>query len=132
MRALIIFAVSLMLFVAVPTTAPSVAQVRQMGGIGITVFADLNFRGKTATFRQDVPDLRPMGLDNRIRSLRVGRGEKWEVCEHANYQGRCVVVSGDESDLRRNAWDRIISILRRVDGAGPPVPPPPTDDVYIA
>src|SRR5215831_18406457 len=116
MRALFVFAVFLMLFIAIPTTAPSVAQERQMGGIGITVFADLNFRGKTATFRQDVPDLRPMGLDNRIRSLRVGRGEKWEVCEHANYQGRCVVISGEEPDLRRNQWDRIISSMRRVTG----------------
>ena len=123
MRSLFVFAISLMLMNAVPITAPNYAQERQMGGLGITVFVDPNFNGKSATFRQDIPDLRPLGLDDRIRSLRVGAGEKWEVCEHANYQGRCVVVSGEEPDLRRNAWDRIISSLHRVAGARPPLPP---------
>jgi len=75
-----------------------------MGGVGITIFTDQNFRGKSSTFREDVPDLEPLGLNDKISSLRVGPGEQWEVCEHSNYQGRCVVVSGLEPDLRRNSW----------------------------
>lgn len=58
------------------------AQERQKGGVGITVFADLNFSGKSATFRQDVPDLRAVGFNDTITSLRVAPGERWEVCEH--------------------------------------------------
>jgi Beta/Gamma crystallin len=90
-----------------------------MGGVGITVFNDRNFLGRSATFRRDVPDLEPTGLNDRISSLRVGPGEQWKICEHSNYQGRCVVVSGAESDLQRNAWNDLVSSLRRVGGEGP-------------
>ena len=123
MRTPFVFVISLVLMNAVPATAPSFAQERQMGGVGITVFVDRNFRGKSATFHQDIPNLQPTGFNDRIQSIRVGPGEKWEVCEHANYQGRCVVISGEESDLRRNQWDRIISSMRRVTGPRPPGPP---------
>lgn len=111
---------SLLVVAAVGTTVLSFAQERQMGGVGITVFTDQNFRGKSSTFRQDVPNLDPLGLNDDVSSIRVGPGEQWEVCEHANYQGRCVVVSGEERDLRGNSWDDVISSLRRVGGGGPP------------
>jgi hypothetical protein len=91
---------------------------RFIGGAGITVFADANFRGTTQTFQYDVPDLRSSGLDNKISSIRVGGGEQWEVCENRNYGGRCIVVSGQESDLRRNGWGDRISSLRRSGGGG--------------
>ena len=67
-----------------------------------------------------MPDLESLGFNDRISSLTVGPGEQWEVCEHSNYQGRCVVVSGTEPDLRRNSWNDLISSFRR---AGGPVPP---------
>jgi hypothetical protein len=57
------------------------------------------------------------GRDGRS-SLRAGPGELWEVCEHANYQGRCAVVSEEERDLRRIGWNDIISSARRVGGGG--------------
>jgi Beta/Gamma crystallin len=60
-------------------TTPSSAQERQMGGVGITVFADSNFRGQGATFRQDVRDLARHDFNDRISSLRVAPGEQWEV-----------------------------------------------------
>jgi len=107
---------------AAGATVLSFAQERQMGGVGITVFADPNFRGKSSTFRQDVPDLEPFRLNDKISSLRVGPGEQWEVCERSNYKGRCVVVSGDEPDLRRNSWNDLISSIRRVKRV-PPRPP---------
>ena len=108
----------------------SSAQRRQMGGVGITVFTDRNFNGRSATYRDDVPDLEPLGLNDRVSSLRVGRGERWEICEHSNYQGRCVVVSGTEPDLRRNSWNDLISSMRRVN-AGPLPPGPPSGNPYI-
>lgn len=118
-------------------TAMSSAQERHMGGVGITVFTDSNFRGSSATFREDVPDLNRFGLNDQVSSLRVAPGEQWEVCEHQRYQGRCVVVSGDEPQLRRNSWSDVISSLRRVRGSagGPGFPPgrpePPRGDWYI-
>ena len=94
------------------------AQQRQIGGVGLTVFADPGFRGESATFRDDVSNLQSVGLNDRISSLRVGRGEVWEVCEDANYAGRCQVVSGSEADLRSVRWSDIISSARRIRGGG--------------
>ena len=107
------------------------AQRRQMGGVGITVFTERNFNGRSATYREDIPDLEPLGLNDRISSLRVGRGERWEICEHSNYQGRCVVVSGNEPDLRRNSWNDLISSMRRVNAGPLPPPGPPSGSDYI-
>jgi hypothetical protein len=98
----------------------SAQEGRQIGGVGITVFSNPDFRGRTQTFQQDTPNLNNTGLNNNIRSLRIGRGEKWEVCDSPNYNGRCIVVSGEESDLSRNGWGNRISSFRRVrDGGGP-------------
>lgn len=111
---------------AVHVTAEQ-AQDRQIGGVGIAVFSDSNFRGRNATFRTDTPDLGPYELNDRISSLRVAPGEVWEVCEHANYGGRCQVFSGAESDLDRTGWSDAISSLRRISGGGgtyPPTQPP--------
>lgn len=112
-----------------PASLP--AQDRRLGGVGITVFQDENFRGENASFRSDVPDLRRFGFNDRITSLQVAPGEYWEGCEDANYRGRCQVFSGEERDLRRVGWSDKISSLRRVRGGGgggggivvPPRPP---------
>ncbi len=102
------------------------AQERQIGGVGLLVFADAAYRGLNATFRQDTPNLRAAGLDNRISSLQAAPGELWEVCDLVNYGGRCQVFSGSEPNLRSRGWDDIISSVRRVSGGGfPPVPPVP-------
>lgn len=116
---------------------PAVGQPdqRQMGGVGITVYENRDFRGKNATFRQDVPDLRRYGLNDKIESLEVAPGEMWEVCWDANYGGRCQVFSGFEPDLRQRGWANEISSLRRVRGGGgypPPVYPPGRPEPPIA
>jgi hypothetical protein len=106
------------------TAGLGAAQIeRQMGGIGITVFQDRNFRGRTLTFQRDIPDLRSYSMDRRISSLRIGPGEQWEVCASPNFRGGCVVVSGEESDLRRNGWNDRIASVRRVGGGAGPTPP---------
>ena len=104
-------------------------QGRAMGGVGITVYEDRDFRGRNATFRDDVPDLRQAGMNDRIESLEVAPGEMWEVCVDVYYRGRCQVFSAYESDLRQRGWAREISSMRRVRGGGggyypPPVYPP--------
>ena len=52
-----------------------------MGGVGITVFTDMNFRGKSATFRQDVSDLSRFDLNDKISSLKVAPGDDKAVLE---------------------------------------------------
>jgi Beta/Gamma crystallin len=100
------------------------AQDRQIGGIGITVFEDPDYRGRSATFRDAVPDLRSFNLNDRISSLRVARGEIWEACIDIDYGGRCQVFSDTEPDLRRRAgWNDEISSFRHVRGRGGVRPP---------
>lgn len=91
---------------------------RGMGGVGITVFQDSDYRGRNATFREDVPELDEYDLDDRISSLRVAPGEMWEVCEREEYRGRCQVFSGDEPNLRERGWNDSISSMRRLRGGG--------------
>ncbi|MCA1609785.1 MAG: beta/gamma crystallin-related protein [Thermoanaerobaculia bacterium] len=90
------------------------AQERRSGEIGITVFEDPGYRGRNATFRDDVSDLSDYHLNDRVSSFRIARGEYWEVCEHKDFRGRCAVFSSDEPDLRRVSWDEQITSLRRV------------------
>jgi hypothetical protein len=96
----------------------ALSQERQIGGVGLTVFADRNFRGESATLRGDTPNLSSIRMNDAVSSLRVGPGERWEVCEEINYRGRCVVVSGSEADLRQNGWGDRISSARRIAGGG--------------
>ena len=123
------------LVVVIGTVVGTSAQQRQRGSVGITIFTDSNFRGKSATFREDVSDLVRHGLNDKISSLIVAPGEQWEVCEHTNYQGRCVVVSGEEPELKRHSWSDVISSFRRVGSAAvfpPGGPTPPSQgDWYI-
>jgi hypothetical protein len=107
------FMVSLSL-AAASATSEAVAQERRPREIGLTVFADGHFRGASATLRQDASNLGQHGLNDRISSLRVAPGEQWEVCEHRNFRGRCIVVSGDEPELRTNEWSDVISSARRL------------------
>lgn len=101
------------------------AQGRDMGGIGLTVYADPNFRGANATFRNDVVNLQSVGMNDRISSLQAAPGEFWEVCEHDSFRGRCQVFSGSEPNLRQRGWNDIISSVRRVRGPGGPGYPGP-------
>lgn len=81
------------------------------GDTSITVYQDANFRGRSMTFREAIPNLRNSGLNDAISSMRLGRGS-WEVCEDANYRGRCQVISNDVRDLARTGMNDRISSLR--------------------
>lgn len=81
----------------------------------ITVFRDSNYRGRSVTVDSAVPDMRQIGLNDAVSSLRVTRGT-WEVCEHANYRGRCETVSGNVSDLNRMNFNDRISSMRPLNG----------------
>jgi len=87
---------------------------RGTGEVGITIFAEPNFRGLSSTFRVDVPNLLEHSMNDRVDSLQIARGEIWEVCQDKNYNGRCRVFTADEADLGRVGWAGMISSLRRL------------------
>jgi hypothetical protein len=107
----------------------------QMGGT-ITIWADANFRGQSATLRGPTPDLRQYGLNNNISSMRIAQGQSWEACEQPNFGGRCQVFTGNVRDLGSTSWNDKISSLRpvrtNVSGGNVVGPRPPGGPGYVA
>src|SRR4029453_12692698 len=64
------------------------AQDRQIGGVGITIHEDVDFKGRNATVREAIPDLTRYGMFLRVSSLAVAPGESREGGEDVNFQGR--------------------------------------------
>ena len=92
-------------------------QAQEQGGpagAGVTIYAEPNFRGPNANVHGDLADLRQVNMNDRVASLRIGRGEVWEVCENANYRGRCRLFSDDDANLDRVNWGGMISSMRRL------------------
>src|SRR4029079_1318476 len=81
----------------------------------VTVYTGANFGGQNASFSDDMATLAPAGLNNNIASIKIAEGEKWEVCQEANYVGRCQMLSGSATDLAAIGWSGQISSLRRAD-----------------
>ncbi|HKY19808.1 MAG TPA: beta/gamma crystallin-related protein [Vicinamibacterales bacterium] len=81
---------------------------------GITVYEHPDFRGSSLSFRDEIPDLREHGLNDRITSLEVDGNQAWEVCRDINFAGGCRVFTGSIDDLRQEGWNDRISSLRPV------------------
>jgi len=86
----------------------------------ITLYEHDGFRGQAITLDRRAGDLVRQGFNDRASSIVVERG-RWEVCEDARFQGRCVV-------LRRGSYDSMqpfgmndrVSSIRPVEGRGRP------------
>ena len=65
----------------------------------ITFYEGEGFRGRAFTASQQVPNFDRTGFNDRTSSIVIERG-RWEVCEHANFRGRCAV-------LRRGSYDTL-------------------------
>jgi Beta/Gamma crystallin len=108
------FAVALVLSVSALSLDASAQRGRFGGYGGITVYEDPDFRGDSVTFRNDVPDLRQEGLNDRISSLEVDGNQAWEVCRDVNFGGGCRVFQGSIDNLRSEGWNDRISSMRAV------------------
>ena len=108
------FAVALVLSVSALSLDASAQRGRFGGYAGITVYEDPDFRGDSVTFRNDMPDLRQEGLNDRISSLEVDGNQAWEVCRDVNFGGGCRVFQGSIENLRSEGWNDRISSMRAV------------------
>jgi len=62
----------------------------------ISIYEQRSYEGTPVTVAGATPDL---GRSVRMRSLRVNGGA-WELCEQANFQGRCARFSSGDADIR--------------------------------
>ncbi|WP_297506496.1 beta/gamma crystallin family protein [uncultured Caulobacter sp.] len=84
------------------------------GRDGIVLFDDAYYQGRAFEVNGDIPDLGAVRFNDRASSIQVGRAaSRWEICEHANYQGRCSRLDADQAVLPRE-WNDQISSIRRV------------------
>ncbi|MDH4181122.1 MAG: beta/gamma crystallin family protein, partial [Betaproteobacteria bacterium] len=57
----------------------------------VTFYSQEGFTGRVYVVGGAVPDFSGTGFNDRASSVIVDRG-RWELCEHAGYQGRCVLL----------------------------------------
>ncbi len=81
----------------------------------LTIYRDADFNGRSWPLTGGIANLSILGMNDAVSSIRVGRGDRWEVCEDANFRGRCEILSGDVRDLRSLRLNDAISSVRPID-----------------
>ena len=98
----------------------------------ITFYEGENFRGRVFSTSRTVDNFARIGFNDLATSVVVDRG-RWEVCEHAHFEGRCVVLRpGSYDSLAGMGMNNRISSVRpiireaRYENEAPPPLPAPT------
>jgi uncharacterized protein YcfJ len=82
----------------------------------ITFYEGEGFRGRAFATDKQVWNFDRTGFNDRASSVVVDRG-RWEVCEHARFEGRCVVLRrGSYDSLQGMGMENRISSVRPVAG----------------
>ena len=85
----------------------------------ITLYESEEFRGRSMNVQSQVQNLEATGFNDRVSSVVIGRG-RYEVCEDAYFQGRCVVLrSGRYDSLASIGLNNQISSVRAVGNKSP-------------
>ncbi|MFC5499749.1 beta/gamma crystallin-related protein [Caenimonas terrae] len=91
----------------------------------ITFYEGEGFRGRAFTTNQRVGNFERFGFNDRARSVVVDSG-RWEACEDARFEGRCVVLRrGSYDSLERLGLEGSISSVRPLQGNRPVAVPAP-------
>jgi hypothetical protein len=77
----------------------------------LELFSRTRFSGDRRLFSTEQSDLRRVGFNDVAQSLRLGRGQAWEVCVDIDF-GNCRVVNSDWQQLSRLGISRRISSVR--------------------
>ena len=97
----------------------------------ITFFEHDGYQGRNFTAQGSINSLRDTGFNDRASSL-VVTGERWEVCDDANYGGRCVVLRpGKYPSLTDIGLNDRISSVRMVSEAARPIDTRPMPPVAV-
>ncbi len=71
----------------------AVASAEPKGVPSLTLYARANFGGLSRVVTQNTPDMAAFGWRDPAASMSVGGADLWQVCNGANYTGRCRVVA---------------------------------------
>ncbi|HDR5353620.1 TPA: Iota toxin protein Ib [Bacillus thuringiensis] len=80
-------------------------------GEGIYLYADANYLGKSIKLQNNVTNLKDIGMNDMVSSMRIIGSYEVILYEHANYSGKSVTVRNDISEFRNiNMHDNVSSI----------------------
>jgi uncharacterized protein YcfJ len=80
----------------------------------IVFYEHPGFHGRALPVDGSIDNLQEVGFNDRASSVIVLDG-RWEVCEHAGFNGRCMILRpGRYPDLRATGLDDQLSSVRRV------------------
>ena len=92
----------------------SILMVATQAAAQITFYEGEGFRGRAFTTDKQVWNFERYGFNDRASSVVVDRG-RWEVCEDARFEGKCVVLRrGSYDSLRGMGMNNRISSVRPV------------------
>jgi uncharacterized protein YcfJ len=95
-------------------TLATLAAAAQVATAQISFYEHPGFEGRSFTTQKQVANFERFGFNDRASSAVVS-SERWEVCEHQNYGGRCVVLrKGNYPDLRAMGLDDRVSSVHTV------------------
>ncbi len=81
----------------------------------VTFYEAEGFRGRAFTTSKQVGNFERSGFNDRASSVVVDKG-RWEVCENARFDGRCVVLRrGSYDSLRALGMENKVSSVRPAD-----------------
>lgn len=87
-------------------------------GAQVTLFSGHDFRGEQFTVDRPMRDLDRTDFNDRASSAIVDHG-RWQVCEDARFEGRCVTLHpGQYPSLDRMGLGNRISSIRPVETYG--------------
>ncbi len=82
----------------------------------VTMYSRDDFAGMSFRSDGNIRNLRRVGFNDRASSIVIERG-RWQLCEDAGFNGRCVVLGpGEYRSLWDMGLDREVSSLRAVEG----------------
>ena len=80
----------------------------------ITLYEDDGFQGRSFNTSRAVTDFQRFGFNDRASSVIVG-SDRWEVCQDAEFKGRCVVLrQGQYPSLSAMGLNDRVSSVRKV------------------
>ncbi len=86
-------------------------------GASVTLYTDSYDRGASLGLNRGVRDLSRYRFNDTVSSIQIRSG-KWEVCEHANFQGRCEIIDASIDRLNGLRLNDSISSIRPVGSTG--------------
>ena len=99
--------------------APAAAQDRMAPNAQL--FSATNYQGRSLTVVRDMPVI-PATWS--ARSIRMGGGSSWEVCELPNFRGRCTVLTGSSANLQAQLGVSGVRSIRAAVAVPTPLPQP--------